>query len=139
ALGELAGLRATLVFFESAQRLSAMLGDAAEVLGPREAAVARELTKLFEEVRRGPLDRLAAHYAEAGPPRGEVVVAIGPPEPGAQVGDDETVDAALRDALEHASVKDAAAQVAAATGRSRREVYARALDLSRRTGDRDDA
>lgn len=136
ALGELAGLRATLVFFESAQRLPAMLSDAAQVLGPRAAAVARELTKLFEEVRRDPLDRLAAHYAEAGPPRGEVVVAIGPPEPGALAGDDETVDAALREALEHASVKDAAAQVAAATGRGRRQVYARALELSRRDADR---
>ena len=77
--GELKGVPATLVFFESPQRLPESLADLADILGPREAAVARELTKLYEEVRRGTLPDLAAHYAEAGPPRGEVVLVIGPP------------------------------------------------------------
>lgn len=131
ALSALRTLDASIVVFESAQRLPAMLADAAEVLGPRDAAVARELTKLFEEVRRGPLAGLAAHYAEAGPPRGEVVVVFGPPAEGAAEAGDAAVDAALLRALAHASVKDAAAEVAAATGRPRREVYARALALAR--------
>src|SRR5262249_48773366 len=78
-LSELSGIPATLIFFEAAQRLPAALADMAEILGPRPAAVARELTKLFEEVRRAELRELAAHYAAAGPPRGEVVVIVGPP------------------------------------------------------------
>ncbi|WP_328703036.1 16S rRNA (cytidine(1402)-2'-O)-methyltransferase [Arenibaculum pallidiluteum] len=132
ALAELRPVRATLVLFESAQRLPEMLAQAAELLGPREAAVARELTKLFEEVRRGPLDALAAHYAAAGPPKGEVVVVIGPPgEEAAAPGD---MEAALRDALGRLSVKDAAAEVAAALGLPRREVYARALELAKGNG-----
>lgn len=134
ALAEVKDVRATLLFFESAQRLPAMLADAAEVLGGREAAVARELTKLFEEVRRGPLERLAAHYAEAGPPRGEVVVVIAPPGEDEAASGEEEVDRALRDALARSSVKDAAAEVAGRTGRPRREVYARALELARGEG-----
>ena len=72
---------ATLVFYESPPRLAAALADMAEILGPRSATVARELTKLHEEVRRGALAELASHYRNAGPPRGETVVVIGPPEP----------------------------------------------------------
>ena len=139
ALAEVREVRATLLFFESAQRLPGMLEDAAGVLGAREAAVARELTKLFEEVRRGPLDRLAAHYAEAGPPKGEVVVVVAPPGEAEETAGDEEVDRALRAALARSSVKDAASEVAGRTGRPRREVYARALDLARdgaRDGDR---
>lgn len=130
ALAELRPVRATLLFFESAQRLPEMLAAAAEVLGGREAAVARELTKLFEEVRRGTLAGLAAHYAEAGPPRGEIVVAIGPPAAEGPAGPEE-VDAALVEALGRLSVKDAAAEVAQALGAPRREVYARAVELAR--------
>ena len=131
--GELKGVPATLVFFESPQRLPESLADLADILGPREAAVARELTKLYEEVRRGTLPELAAHYAEAGPPRGEVVLVIGPP------GEEETpgeadVDALLREALTRLSVRDAAADVAARTGQHKRTVYARALELSREAG-----
>lgn len=131
ALVEVKDVRATLLFFESAQRLPGMLADAAEVLGGREAAVARELTKFYEEVRRGPLDRLAGHYAQAGPPRGEVVVVVAPPGEGEAAAGDEDVDRALRAALARSSVKDAAAEVAGRTGRPRREVYARALELAR--------
>ena len=130
ALAELAAVPATLVFYESPNRLPDSLADMAAALGPRPAAVARELTKLFEEVRRAPLDELAAHYAEAGPPKGEVVVAVGPPE--AAPASDEEVEAALAGALAEMSVSEAAAEVARATGRPRREVYARALALKGR-------
>ncbi|WP_245986673.1 16S rRNA (cytidine(1402)-2'-O)-methyltransferase [Azospirillum thermophilum] len=130
AIGELKGVPATLVFFESPQRLPDSLADLAELLGPREAAVARELTKLYEEVRRGPLPELAAHYAAAGPPRGEVVLVIAPPGAEETAGADD-VDGLLREALGRLSVRDAAADVAARTGQPRREVYARALELAR--------
>ncbi|PWR18210.1 16S rRNA (cytidine(1402)-2'-O)-methyltransferase [Zavarzinia aquatilis] len=127
-LQELAGVRSSLVFLESAQRLDDMLADAAAVLGPRPAAVARELTKLFEEVRRDTLDTLAAHYREAGPPKGEVVVVIGPPLETATP-DAADLDTALRAELAHAGPSAAAAKVAAAFGLPRRDVYARALAL----------
>jgi 16S rRNA (cytidine1402-2'-O)-methyltransferase len=126
-LNELKQIPATLVFLESAQRLAASLADMAEVLGPRSAAVARELTKLFEEVRRDTLGALAQHYAEAGPPRGEVVVAVAPPlDTGAAAID---LDTALATALARMSLREAAAAVAEATGLPRRQVYARALVL----------
>jgi 16S rRNA (cytidine1402-2'-O)-methyltransferase len=126
ALAELAAVPATLLFFESAGRLADSLADMAAVLGAREAAVARELTKLYEEVRRGSLPDLAAHYAAAGPPRGEIVVVVGPPGPSAGATEAD-LDAALDAALAEASLRDAVDAVAAATGRPRREVYARAL------------
>ena len=75
----LAAVPATLVFLESARRLASSLADMSATLGPREAAVTREMTKMYEEVRRGPLPELAAHYAESGPPRGEVTVVVAPP------------------------------------------------------------
>lgn len=127
-LDELSGLRSTLVFLESPQRLADMLADAADVLGARPAAVARELTKMFEEVRRQPLGDLARHYAEAGPPKGEVVVVIGPPAEDAAPAEAD-LDTALRAELAHAGPSAAAARVAAAFGRPKREVYARALAL----------
>lgn len=128
ALAELADVPATLVFYESARRLPDSLADMAEVLGAREAAVARELTKLFEEVRRGPLPALADHYAEAGPPRGEVALVVGPPL--ARTFDADDLDRRLRQALDGASVRDATDAVSTATGLPRRQVYARALALS---------
>lgn len=130
AIGELKTVPATLVFFESPQRLPDSLADLAELLGAREAAVARELTKLYEEVRRGTLPELAAHYAAAGPPRGEVVLVIGPPGAEETPGEAD-VDALLREALGRLSVRDAAADVAARTGLPKREIYARALEVSR--------
>ena len=129
ALGELAAVPATLVFYESGPRLAASLADMAAVLGDRPAAVARELTKLFEEVRRDPLSALAAHYAEAGPPKGEIVVVVG--APAAQAASADTLDAALRRALTDNSTRDAAALVAGETGLPRKQVYARALELAR--------
>ncbi|MBS7543585.1 16S rRNA (cytidine(1402)-2'-O)-methyltransferase [Ancylobacter oerskovii] len=126
-IAELSTIPATLVLYESGPRLPESLADLAAGLGSRMAAVCRELTKTFEEVRRGPLAELAAHYAEAGPPRGEIVLVVGPP---ADVEtSDADIDAALRRALASLSLKDAAATVAAATGRPRRDVYARALAL----------
>lgn len=120
---------ATLVIYESPRRLAAALDDLAAGLGPaRPAAVCRELTKRFEEVHRAPLGDLAAHYHEAAAPKGEIVLVIGPPPP--QSADAETLDAALRAALDKNSLKDAAQIVAVATGLPRKQVYARALELS---------
>jgi len=128
-LAELAAIPATLVFLESANRLEAALADMASALGLREAAVARELTKKFEEVRRGSLSDLAAHYAEAGPPKGEIVIVVGPPEKRVALCAHE-IDAMLENALARASLKDAVAEVVSMTGLPRREIYARALELS---------
>ncbi len=125
-----AAVPATLVFFEAPHRLAASLVDLADLLGPRPAAVARELTKLFEEVRRGPLTELARHYAQHPDVKGEIVLVIGPPgETEAPAA--ERLDEALRSAMAGASVKDAAAEVAARYGLRRRDVYARALELKR--------
>lgn len=130
AIADAAQIPATLVFFEAPHRLAASLADLADLLGERPAAVARELTKLFEEVRRAPLQELAAHYAAQAEVKGEIVLVIGPPgdavAPAA-----EALDAALRQAMAGASVKDAAAEIAARFGLRRREVYARALELKR--------
>lgn len=130
-LTRLSRIPATLLFQEGAARLPESLADMAAVLGPREAAVARELTKLYEEVRRGPLDRLAAHYAEAGPPKGEIVIVVAPPSPEAAA-PPETMEAMLADALKSMSLRDAADAVARASGLPRREVYARALELAKK-------
>ena len=130
AIASAAAVAATLVFFEAPHRLAASLVDLAELLGPRPAAIARELTKLFEEVRRGPLTELAQHYALHPDVRGEIVLVIGPPgETEAPAA--ERLDEALRSAMAGASVKDAAAEVAARYGLRRRDVYARALELKR--------
>lgn len=130
AIAEAAAIPATLVFFEAPHRLAASLGDLAELLGDRPAAVARELTKLFEEVRRASLGELAAQYARANEVKGEIAIVIGPPgETAAPPA--EAVDAALRQAMAGASVKDAATEIAARFGLKRREVYARALALKR--------
>ncbi len=128
ALARLAAVDATLVMFESPRRLAAALADMAAAVGPRRAAIARELTKRFEEVRRDRLDALAQHYRAAGPPKGEVVIVVGPP--GEAVPDEDEVDAQLRQALETLSVRDAAAAVAATTGLPRRRLSARALELA---------
>ena len=128
-LGELAAVPGSLVFMESAKRLAAMLADASDVLGGRDAAVTREMTKRFEEVRRGELTELAAHYLDAGPPKGEICVVVGPPGASAEP-DAETVDRMLKVALAESSVRDAAHDVAAATGLAKRQVYQRALELA---------
>ena len=126
-LAELGAVRATLVFYETGPRLTDSLSAIAEVLPGREVAVARELTKKFEECRTGSAAELAAHYL-AHPPKGEIVLLIGPPgEP--PVPGEADVDAMLRAALETAKPSQAAAQVAKATGLDRKTLYARALEL----------
>jgi 16S rRNA (cytidine1402-2'-O)-methyltransferase len=126
-LEELKSVQATLIFFESAQRLSESLAAMAEVLGDRPAVMARELTKLHEEVRRGLLSQLAAHYEKAGPPKGEVTLLVGPPPEA--VADMGKIDAALKAALPFMPVKAAAEMIAGLTDGSRKEIYARALEL----------
>ncbi|MGH7095113.1 MAG: 16S rRNA (cytidine(1402)-2'-O)-methyltransferase [Stellaceae bacterium] len=127
------GLAATLVLYEGPSRLAAALADMAELLGDRDAAVARELTKLHEEIRRGRLSELANHYRAAGKPRGEVVVVVGPPPAGGanDIPDDAALDRLLGDALARLSLRDAASEVAEATGLPRREIYRRALAQQR--------
>jgi 16S rRNA (cytidine1402-2'-O)-methyltransferase len=128
-IAALASIPATLVFYESPGRLAEALADLAAGLGPRPAAVARELTKLHEETRRATLTALAADYAAADPPKGEIVVVVGPPAPTARPAA-ATLDAMILEALAALSVKDAAAAVAVEAGLPRREVYARALRLA---------
>ena len=128
---ELAETPASLVFYESGPRLAESLADMAAVFGPRPAAVARELTKMFEEFRRASLLELAAYYEEAGAPKGEIVVVIGPPlekeiDPG-------ELDAFLRAALMRGGVKEAANDAAEKFGIAKRDAYARALVLKDET------
>jgi len=123
---ERAGLTATLIWHEAPHRLAETLADMVDAFGARSAAVARELTKHFEEVRRGTLADLANHYA-ANPARGEITILLGPPEDN----DAEDLDGTLRAALREHSVREAAALVTAATGLPRKLVYARALELAK--------
>ncbi len=127
-IAELARIPSTLVLFETGPRLARALADLAAGLGRREAAICRELTKLHEEVRRGDLATLAEAYADAAP-RGEMVIVIAPPAREVEQIDAGAIDAMLRRALASASVKDAVNEVAAATGRPKREIYQRALAL----------
>ncbi len=127
-LEELSAVKATLVFYESAKRLKDSLRDILDVLGDRQAAVCRELTKLFEEVRRGSIAALVGHYNQADRPKGEIVIIIGPPV-AAEVTPDQ-LDDALSHALAHLSVKEAVASVTYTLGLKRKQVYARALKLS---------
>jgi 16S rRNA (cytidine1402-2'-O)-methyltransferase len=132
-IAELARIPATLLLFESGPRLGAALADLAAAFN-RDAAICRELTKLHEEVRRGDLASLARHYEQDAETRGEIVIVIAPPAD-ADEAQDGDVDALLQSALDRVSVKDAVGEVAAATGRPRREIYQRALALSKTNGD----
>jgi len=127
AIAEVAGVRATLVLYESGPRLAATLTTLAAVLGDREAAVTRELTKKFEEAVTGTLASLAARYADA-PPKGEIVVVIAPPgeAPPASAAD---ADAALAEALTRLPASKAAGEVAKRFGLDRKALYARALEM----------
>ncbi|MFC4171190.1 16S rRNA (cytidine(1402)-2'-O)-methyltransferase [Microvirga sp. GCM10011540] len=132
-LAEIASIPGTLMLFEGPHRLPEMLADAADVLGERQAVVARELTKLFETIRRGTLPELARQFAEEGPPKGEIVVLIGEASEEMHAAEaDAALDGKLESALKHHSIKDAAALVAAELNMPKREVYARALALAKK-------
>jgi 16S rRNA (cytidine1402-2'-O)-methyltransferase len=138
-LGELARIDATLVMFESGNRVQDTLHDLAAVMGGRDAAICRELTKLHEEVLRAPVDQLA-DMADRLETRGEFVLVVGPPTANAQVMAEDDLDALLRSSLQSHSVKDAVAHAVEISGRPRREIYARALELAKQTrGDGDNA
>ena len=128
AIAELAEVRATLIFYDSGPRLAESLAALASGLGPREAAVVREISKLHEECVTGSLADLAERYS-AAPPKGEIVIVVGPPA--AQETGAEEIDAALRDQLATDSPSRAAAIVAERLGVPRKRVYARALEFSR--------
>jgi 16S rRNA (cytidine1402-2'-O)-methyltransferase len=127
---ELKRIPATLVLFETGPRVAAALADLAAELGSRQAAICRELTKLYEEVRRGDLGTLAREAAQADEPRGEIVIVVAPPDRHGELAAVD-LDALLRQALDRLSVKEAVAEIAAVTGESRREVYQRALALAK--------
>jgi 16S rRNA (cytidine1402-2'-O)-methyltransferase len=127
AIDEIAAVKATLVLYESGPRLAATLAALAERLGDRDAAVVREISKKFEETVTGSLAELAARYAEA-PPKGEIVIVVGPPGKPPAVGE-AAIDEALREAMTRLSPSRAAGEVAAALGVAKRKVYERALEL----------
>ena len=136
ALAGLAPVPASLVLYESPRRVAGLLADMAGTLGPRPAAVARELTKRFEEVRRGDLATLAAAFGEEAAPKGEIVVVAGPPDPAAAAeARAGTLDEALATALESESLKDAVRSVCERLKLPRKRVYARALELTGKAGD----
>jgi 16S rRNA (cytidine1402-2'-O)-methyltransferase len=127
AIAEVAAIRATLVLYESGPRLAAALAALAQGLGNREAAVVREISKKFEETATGTLADLVARYADA-PPKGEIVIVVGPPGP-AEAAGEHAIDAALTEAMTRLSASRAAAEVSMALGLPRRQVYERALRL----------
>ena len=129
----LAGKQATLVLYEAARRLPAALKDMAAALPGREVVVAREITKRFEEFIRGDIQTVGDHYQRVGPPKGEVVVLLGPPP--AEVAEAADLDAAILAIVDDVGVKHTAAAIAALTGRPRKEVYNRALALTKGKGD----
>jgi 16S rRNA (cytidine1402-2'-O)-methyltransferase len=131
ALGQWRDVAATLVFYEAPSRLAGCLADLAAALGDRRAAIARELTKRHEELRRGALSALAAHYRDMPAPRGEVVIVVGPPLAAAPQVD--AVEARLDALLGEMSLRDAVARLAAETGLARRDLYERALGRQHRT------
>jgi 16S rRNA (cytidine1402-2'-O)-methyltransferase len=129
-LTELARLDATLVLFESGSRVQESLADLAAIMGARDAAICREMTKLHEEISRSSLVELAQSAATLET-RGEFVLVIGPQAEGSQAMSAEAIDDLLRDRLTRDSVKDAVAHAVEVSGRPRRELYARALELAR--------
>jgi 16S rRNA (cytidine1402-2'-O)-methyltransferase len=132
-LESLKAVPASLVFFESPRRLDDTLAAMAEILGDRPAAVAREVTKAFEEVTRGPLQSLAARYRGVPAPKGEVVICIGPP-PSEIAGEPADLDRLLLSLAAEMSASKAAAEAARMTGRPKPELYRRLLDLRDQAG-----
>lgn len=131
-LSGFAAIPGSLIFLESPKRLAACLADMAATLGPnRPAAVTRELTKMFEEIRPGTLGDLASHYAEAGAPKGEVVIVVGPNPDGENTPEPEDIDARLTKLLKTMRTKEAADTLARETGLKKRDLYNRALELGK--------
>jgi len=130
-LTELSRIDATLVMFESGNRVQDTLRDLAGIMGARDAAICREMTKLHEDIRRAPISELAK-AADTLETRGEFVLVIGPPA-GAQIMAEDALDDLLRSSLQRDSVKDAVAHAVELSGRPRREIYARALELAKET------
>lgn len=128
AIDEIANVRATLIFYESGPRLALALAALAKGLGDREAAVTREISKMFEECVTDKLSSLAERYADA-PPKGEIVVVVGPPIESDSVADDATIEIALREALTRLSPSKAAGEVSKALKVERHALYARAMAL----------
>jgi 16S rRNA (cytidine1402-2'-O)-methyltransferase len=126
----LSTIPATLVFMDSPRRLPATLIDMHAELGDREASVSREITKLFEETRRGSLSELADHYARSGPPKGEVMIVVAPP-PKDEIVDEAALDDMLASALAQSSLRDAVQEITLTTGLPRKMVYKRALKLNK--------
>lgn len=129
-LAELARIDATLVLFESGNRVQETLADLAAIMAGRDAAICRELTKLHEEITRGPIAELAKGAATLET-RGEFVLVIGPPRNDAEAMTQQDLDDLLRSSLARDSVKDSVAHAVELSGRPRREVYARALELAK--------
>lgn len=127
-LEEWKSVATTIVAFETAPRLLSTLEGIRDVLGEREVAVVREITKLFEESRRGPVSQLIEHYSQEGPPKGEIVLVI---EPGQMSVNHDEIAVMLKDALKTMSTKDAAAFVAEQTGQSKKDMYNLALSFSK--------
>lgn len=127
-LEELKAVPGTLVFFESPRRLAATLGAMQETLGDREAAVCRELTKTFEEARRGTLAELAAHYEEADTPKGEIVICVGPPGE-AEPASAEDTDRLLLSLAAEMGASRAAGEAARMTGTKKADLYRRLMEL----------
>jgi 16S rRNA (cytidine1402-2'-O)-methyltransferase len=131
-IAEFGSIRATLIFYESGPRLGAALQALGEGLGDREAAVAREITKKFEECVTGTLSELAARYQDA-PPKGEIVIIVAPPSDARAEVSESTVDSLLLAALARLPTAKAAGEVSRETGLDRRTLYARAMELKPRT------
>jgi 16S rRNA (cytidine1402-2'-O)-methyltransferase len=125
-------VQATLIFLENPKRLVKSLNNMARVFGPREAAIGRELTKKFEEIRKGSLQELSDHYTRDGVPKGEITIVISPPTANEMETPQEDIDRLLETVLAVSSLKDAVSAVVKATGASKREVYTRALELRTR-------
>ena len=131
ALETFSHIDATLIFFESPKRLKDCLKDMADLWPDRQAVVARELTKMLEEFRRMPLTELAASYIDQPTPKGEIVILVEPPHKADEAMDEEDLDGLILKALETQSLRDASADVASVTGLPKKQVYKRALDLSK--------
>jgi len=127
SLSKISGIESTLVFFERGTRIADVLKDMAEVLGKRQAAIVREITKTFEETKRGDITELASFFEKEGPPKGEVVIVLSPAEKYEHNAED--IDAMLSKMLTKMSVKQAVAEIAKKLGLPRKQVYSRALEI----------